>query len=134
MRTRVDRFACVRGVPCYNWFMENEQGQTTPAERSEEREWVTVDEAFLACQEAGLDRTKKTIRSWCQRDHVECSKQTTLHGERWMIETASLQVKIRSELDLQRQNEPVRTGANPSEPVQTRSNPSERGAHRCRPV
>jgi len=109
--------------------MLDEQGQTTPAEVDKLRKWVTVEEAFLACQEAGLDRTKKTIRSWCRQEHVEGRKQTTPTGERWMLEDASLQVKIRNELEFQRQNEPVQTGANPSEPVRTEDIPVRTSAH-----
>jgi hypothetical protein len=87
------------------------------------REWLTVDQAFLACQEAGLDRTKKTIRSWCRHEHVESLKQTTPTGERWMVEKSSLAVKIRSELEFQQYQAEVRTSSNPSEPVQTKDEP-----------
>lgn len=91
--------------------------------------WVTVDEAFVLCQQANLDRTKKTIRSWCRNDHVTSEKQSTLTGERWMLETSSLQVKIRSELEFQRNSEPVRTSADPSEPVRTTDKPVQTGSH-----
>lgn len=87
------------------------------------RKWLTVDEAFLACQNAGLDRTKKTIRSWCRHEHVESLKQTTPTGERWMVESDSLKVKLRAELEFQQQQREVQTGSNPSEPVQTRDEP-----------
>ena len=83
------------------------------------REWLTVDHAFLTCQQAGLDRTKKTIRSWARNEHVEAQKQTTPTGERWMVEKASLTVKIRAELEFQRPPEQVQTSAYASEPVQT---------------
>ena len=91
------------------------------------RVWLTVDQAFVACQQAGLDRTKKTIRSWARNEHVEARKQTTPTGERWMVEEASLSVKIRSELEFQvqsqNQSEPVQTRVHPSEPVRTMDEP-----------
>ena len=107
------------------------------------REWLSVDDAFLACQEAGLERTKKTIRSWARNEHVEAQKQTTPTGERWMVEKTSLSVKIRAELEFQRQaelgqtgsnrSEPVRTSANRSEPVQTGDEPVRTGTNRYEP-
>ena len=92
------------------------------------RAWLTVDQAFLACQQAGLDRTKKTIRSWARNEHVEAQKQTTPTGERWMVEEASLSVKIRSELEFQVQSQ------TPSEQVQTRVHPSEPARTEDEPV
>lgn len=94
----------------------NEHTQTS-------REWLTVDDAYVACLQAGLDRTKKTIRSWARNEHVEAQKQTTPTGERWMVEKASLAVKIRAELEFQRPSEQVQTGAHPSEQVQTEDEP-----------
>ncbi len=91
------------------------------------RTWLTVDQAFVACQQAGLDRTKKTIRSWARNEHVEAQKQTTPTGERWMVEKASLSVKIRSELEFQAQSSaqsaPVQTRVHSSEPVRTKDEP-----------
>lgn len=91
------------------------------------RAWLTVDQAFAACQAAGLDRTKKTIRSWARNEHVEAQKQTTPTGERWMVEETSLSVKIKAELEFQAQSqglsEPVQTSVHPSEPVRTIDEP-----------
>jgi hypothetical protein len=91
------------------------------------RSWLTVDQAFAACQAAGLDRTKKTIRSWARNEHVEAQKQTTPTGERWMVEETSLSVKIKAELEFQAQSqglsEPVQTRVHPSEPVRTMDEP-----------
>lgn len=121
-------------------------------EHTQTLEWITVDQAFLLCLEADLTRTKKTIRSWCRLEHVQSQKQTTPTGERWMIEKASLLIKIKAEKEMQRQfaqvppgshtqeplldntNQPskksedpnaVQTRSNPSDPVQTRTNPFE---------
>ena len=82
------------------------------------REWLTVDEAYLACLKAGLDRTKKTVRRWCRLDHVDCHRQSIPTGERWMIEKESLKTKIKQELEFQSKAEP-QTGADMSDPVRT---------------
>ncbi|MDB4020165.1 hypothetical protein N9491_06085 [Planktomarina temperata] len=87
------------------------------------RQWLTVDASYAACIDAGLDRTKKTIRQWCRQEHIDCQKQTTPTGERWMIEKTSLETKIRLELEFQRQFEQVQTSAYSSEPVRTRDEP-----------
>jgi hypothetical protein len=92
-------------------------------EKQGARDWVSVDEAYIACQLAGLDRTKKTIRSWARNEHVEAQKQITPTGERWMLEKISLDVKIRTEIEFQRQYVPVQTSSNWSEPVQTKDEP-----------
>jgi hypothetical protein len=93
------------------------------------REWQTVDQAFIACQEAGLDRTKKTIRSWARNEHVEAQKQTTPTGERWMLEKASLMVKISSELEFRIQPEPVQTRTYLTEPVHAMDEPVRTRTH-----
>ena len=87
------------------------------------REWVSVDDAFLACQTAGLDRTKKTIRSWCRNEDVDAQKQTTPIGDRWMVEKKSLDVKISYELDFQRSSSGVQTSPNRFEPDQPEAKP-----------
>ena len=51
-----------------------------------------------------------------------------------MLEESSLQVKIRNELEFQRQNERVQTSANPSEQVRTGDIPVRTGAHPYEPV
>lgn len=92
------------------------------------RNWLTVDQAFVACQAKGLNRTKKTIRSWCRHEHVESQKQATPTGERWMVEETSLFVKIQSELEFLQYKPDVQTGANLSEPVQTQPEHVRTGA------
>ena len=97
-------------------------------EHNQTRKWLTVDQAFAVSQQAGLDRTKKTIRSWARNEHVDAQKQTTPTGERWMVEESSLSVKIRSELEFQVQKTVNQTGLNLSEPVQTQPEPVRPGA------
>lgn len=91
------------------------------------RTWVSVDEAFVLCQQAGLNRTKKTIRTWARKDHVEAEKQITPTGEQWMLDSASLDVKIKAELEFQAKAETrsnhVQPSTHPSEPVQTMDDP-----------
>lgn len=98
-------------------------------EHAQTRKWLTVDQAFAASQAAGLNRTKKTIRSWCRHEHVESQKQTTPTGERWMVEAASLDVKIQSELEFLRQTPDVPASVIPSEPVQTKDEPVRTGTN-----
>ncbi|HGG03988.1 MAG TPA: hypothetical protein ENK28_00880 [Aliiroseovarius sp.] len=113
--------------------MQNKETTTT-------RVWVTVDDAFLACQLAGLERTKKTIRSWCRNHHVEAQKQTTPTGERWVLDEASLLTKIEAEKQMQAQFAPVQPSANPSEPLpdnafqRERSEPVQPRANQFDPV
>lgn len=100
------------------------------------------------CLEHDLPRTKKTIRQWCRQNHVEAQKQTTPTGERWVLDKASLAVKIKAEKEMQAQfaqaqtgshlskplagnafqagpPEPVQTSADRFEPVRTGADPSE---------
>ena len=64
---------------------------------------LSVDQAYLTCQGADLERTKKSIRRWAQNGRVEAKKQTTRNGERWLIDKASLDAVIREELEFQTQ-------------------------------
>lgn len=107
--------------------MDNNKNQVT-------REWLTVDQAYAACLASGLDRTKKTIRQWCRQEHIDCQKQTTPTGERWMIEKASLATKIRLELEFQQTQEQVQTSTTTSEPVRTPDEPVRTSADLYEPV
>lgn len=109
-------------------------------EHTQTIKWLTIDQAFLFCQEHQLPRTKKTIRSWCRQGHVSGQKQTTQTGERWVLDEASLLVKVEAEKQMMvsfsspPMNEQVQTGSNPSEPLasngfqQTQSEPVQTGA------
>jgi len=109
-----------------------------------ETKWLTIAEASLLCSQMGLERTPKTIRGWARNEHVIAQKKSTSSGEKWILDKASLETKIKTEIEYRdqmkasktrsdvsepvqtrpNQSEPVRTGANPSDPVQTRSDPS----------
>ena len=99
-------------------------------------DWLTVQEAVTYCLSHGLNRTPKTIRKWAQRSQnpisgsaeINVKSQDTENGFRWLIEKASLDVKIAQELEFEtRKNgfadntdlsELVATSANLSTPVQ----------------
>jgi len=97
--------------------------------------WLTVAEASLLARQMGLDRTNKTIRSWCRANHVTAEKQTNRTGEIWVLDRQSLITKIKSEIEFRDQerttnlarqtSEQVRTSTDPFEPVQTGANPEE---------
>ena len=114
----------------------HEHGQTP--------KWLTIDQAYLLCQEHELPRTKKTIRQWCRQNHVTGQKQTTQNGERWVLDEASLLVKIEAEKQMLASMAQVQAGSNPSEPlagqtlfIMDRLNPFrlvQTSSNRCAPV
>lgn len=100
-----------------------------------ETKWLTVAEASLLARQMGLDRTNKTLRSWCRGDHVTAEKQTNRTGEIWVIGRESLITKIKSEIEFRDQErsanpvlpmpEPVQTRTDQFEPVRTGTNRDE---------
>lgn len=95
----------------------HEHGQTP--------KWLTIDQAYLLCQEHELPRTKKTIRQWCRQNHVTGQKQTTQNGERWVLDEASLLVKIEAEKQMRASMAQVQTGADQFGQVRTSTDSSE---------
>jgi len=89
--------------------------------------WLTVQDAVSYCQSKGLSRTPKTIRKWAMRSHllepgagdVVCQAQDTENGFRWLIERASLDVKIAQELEFEARRNSTSFLPNMLEPVQT---------------
>jgi len=84
--------------------------------------WITVDQAYAYAIEKGIPRTKKTFRKWCSRpDTLTCRKQDTQNGFRYLIDRASLDIKLAEEKEQktagENRSEPVHTSANQSEPV-----------------
>jgi hypothetical protein len=94
--------------------------------------WLTVQDAVSYCQSKGLARTPKTIRKWAMRSHllepgagdVVCQAQDTENGFRWLIERASLDVKIAQELEFEARRNSAKFIPNMLEPVQTGENAS----------
>ena len=72
-------------------------------------EWFTVKDAVAYCLIKGLSRTPKTVRKWALRSHSADSNsgeiiartQDTENGFRWLIERASLDIKIAQELEFE---------------------------------
>ena len=94
-----------------------------------ETKWLTIADASLLAAEMGLDRTHKTIRSWCRKADLIAEKQTTRTGDRWVTDRDSLITKINFELELKEQQtrtqyEPVQTGSNRFKPVRTSADQS----------
>jgi len=83
--------------------------------------WITVDQASSLCIGADLPRTTKTIRLWCRTGHVKAQKHSSTAGERWVLDKASLSVKIASEKELQHQFAQVRTSSNSAEPRENKA-------------
>lgn len=90
-----------------------------------ETKWLTIAEASLLCSQMGLDRTAKTIRGWARNEHVTAQKKSTSNGEMWILEKASLETKIKTEIEYRDQMKASQTRADVSEPLQTRANLSE---------
>jgi len=90
-----------------------------------ETKWLTIAEASLLCSQMGLERTPKTIRGWARNEHVIAQKKSTSNGEMWILDKASLETKIKTEIEYRDQMKASQTSANQSEPVQTSSTSSE---------
>jgi len=90
-----------------------------------ETKWLTIAEASQLCSQMGLERTPKTIRGWARNEHVVAQKKSTSNGEMWILEKASLETKINTEIEYRDQTRASQTSSDVSEPVQTRANPSE---------
>lgn len=91
-----------------------------------ETKWLTIAEASLLASSKGLDRTHKTIRSWCRKGDVIAEKQTIQNGDMWVLDKDSLETKINFEIEVRDQkekartmSEPVQTGSDQFEPVRT---------------
>lgn len=91
-----------------------------------ETKWLTIAEASLLCSEMRLDRTHKTIRSWCRKGDVIAEKQTVQNGDMWVLDKDSLITKVNFEIEVRDQkeqartmSEPVQTGSDQFEPVRT---------------
>jgi hypothetical protein len=51
---------------------------------------VTVDMAMLVFLGEGLPRNKRSIRRYCERGDIECTKVDTENGQRYMLDEQSL--------------------------------------------
>ena len=90
-------------------------------------QWLTVQEAVAHCLSKGLHRTPKTVRKWAMRSsnvesgsaEIVARAQDTENGFRWLIERASLDVKIAQEIEFEARKNADDSEANMSEPVPT---------------
>ena len=51
---------------------------------------LTINEALLRYKHAGHARTPRSIQRYCEKGHLECLRQQTPFGERYMITPASV--------------------------------------------
>lgn len=106
-------------------------------------QWLSVAEAVAYCARHGLNRNIKTIRRWAERSlkrpddaEVKVREQDTGFGFRYMIDRASLDLKIRQELDFEakqkRADTPGHDQAHPDMPatVHDETGPSDVEAER----
>ena len=92
-------------------------------EQNEEREWLNIQECVAFGQSLGFYRTPKTYRKWAHTAHqlgeeagdITVRTQDTENNFRYLIERHSLEIKIKQELEFERQNK-VRTGSHASAP------------------
>ena len=90
-------------------------------------QWLTVQEAVAHCLSKGLHRTPKTVRKWAMRSRnvesgsaeIVAKMQDTENGFRWLIERASLDVKIAQEIEFEARKSAGDSDAHMSEPVLT---------------
>jgi hypothetical protein len=67
--------------------------------------WLTVKEASLRCDKLGLPRSTKSLRRWCAKEEVEAQKRKIANTEKWFIDRASLEIKIKEELEFLKHSE-----------------------------
>lgn len=73
-----------------------------------ETKWLTVKEASQYCFEMNLPRSTKSLRRWCAKEEVEAQKRKVANTEKWFIDRASLEIKIKEELEfLKHSDRPV---------------------------
>ena len=61
-----------------------------PVATSAEDYSLTIHEALLRYEHAGHARTPRSIQRYCEKGHLECLRQQTPFGERYMITPASV--------------------------------------------
>ena len=78
----------VRGAPRYNAYMNldmSRQGATSADEYT-----LTIDDALLRYEHAGHPRTPRSIQRYCSHGHLDCLRQQTPFGEKYLITPASI--------------------------------------------
>ena len=80
---------------------------------------VTVKDASLLFDEAGVPRNQRSIRRYCKRGDLECAKVDTEHGSRYLIERESLEKYIIQLQQARDQKRPDMSGSGRSSPALT---------------
>src|SRR3984893_13783705 len=65
--------------------MKSRQGATSNDDYS-----LTIDEASLRYEHAGHPRTTRSIQRHCAQGHLDCLRQETSFGEKYLITPASV--------------------------------------------
>src|SRR3984893_7765530 len=65
--------------------MKSRQGATSNDDYS-----LTIDEASLRYEHAGHPRTTRSIQRYCAQGHLDCLRQETPFGEKYLITPASV--------------------------------------------
>lgn len=87
---------------------------------------ITVDEAVLHFSEAGVPRSPRSIRRYCERGHLEATLADGVQGERYLIDRESIDRRIK-ELRQQQvvsrrdRKEPDASASNPPGPAKAGS-------------
>lgn len=74
--------------PCYNIPMPPDPSR--PVATADDDYSLTINEALLRYEHAGHARTPRSIQRYCEKGHLECLRQQTPFGERYMITPASV--------------------------------------------
>src|SRR5580700_1610082 len=69
---------------------EPRQAATTP----DSEFTLTIDEAALLYERAGLPRTPRSIQRYCEKGHLDSRRIETVYGEKYLITPASVMKHI----------------------------------------
>src|ERR1700674_444881 len=64
--------------------------QPRPAATSRDDHSLTVEEAALRYEHAGHPRTIRTLQRYCAKGHLDCLRQETTYGDKYLITPASV--------------------------------------------
>jgi hypothetical protein len=82
----------ITGEPCvepgYHQSMDHDQPR--PAPTSPDQYTLTIDEAAIRYEHAGHPRTIRTIQRYCAKGHLDCLRQETAFGDKYMITPESV--------------------------------------------
>jgi hypothetical protein len=85
---RVDNARVLRQSAVPSTAMINDQPR--PAATSPDDHSLTVEEAALRYEHAGHPRTIRTLQRYCAKGHLDCLRQETTYGDKYLITPASV--------------------------------------------